>query len=364
MRYELRIQDPADPPRSSLFDAVVALVNDGEVVWLRMFFGFLTGSGLNALLGVPEIREVLLHSDVEVLVGLDAVTDRPGLERLRELAGKNPQFKPLVIKNTTGALIHPKMLAARYADGRAVAVVGSNNLSSGGLSGNVECYTIARFKPDEHLDFSDWDRFIQRWAPLITEIDVEAIEAAKQNTLRLKRVRKAATTSVRPDSGVVLSDGQVHETPVSGAEDLEEPLLVAQIPKAGGRWSQVHYSAEIIQAYFRASADADIFLRKFDSTSVEARKVVYSERNKNYKIELAAARMAGEYPASGRPVVVFRRESSAHRRHRYVFLMPGDEGHAEMAELARQAFDGRANQVPRAIVSRSRVITEWPECPL
>ena len=354
MRYELRIQDPADPPRSSLFDAVVALVNNGEVVWLRMFFGFLTGSGLNALLAVPKIREVLLHSDVEVLVGLDAVTDRPGLERLRELARKNPQFKPLVIKNTTGALIHPKMLAAKYADGRAVAVVGSNNLSSGGLSGNVECYTIAHFEPAEHLDFSDWDRFIQRWDPLITEIDDEAIEAAKQNVLRLKRVRKAATTSVRPDSGVVLSDGQVHETPVSGAEDLEEPFLVAQIPKAGGRWSQVHYSAEIIQVYFQASADADVLLRK----------VVYSERNKNYKIELAAARMAGEYPAGGRPVVVFRRESSAHRRHRYVFLMPGDEGHAEMAELAEQAFEGRANQVPRAIVSRSRVITAWPECPL
>ena len=179
MRYELRIQDPDDPPNNLLLDEVIALADAGEIVWLRMFFGFLTGSGMGALLRVPAVREVLLHSEVEVLVGIDSVTDRLGLERLLELATQNPQFKPRVIKHATGALIHPKMLVARYADGRAVAVVGSNNLSFGGLSKNVEGYTIARFEPGEHLDLSDWDGFIQRSGPLIREIDDEALETAK-----------------------------------------------------------------------------------------------------------------------------------------------------------------------------------------
>ena len=368
MQYELRIQDPADPPRSPLFDELVAITRDGNVSWLRMFFGFLTRSGVDALMGVAEVRDVLLNSEVEVLVGLDAVTDRPGLERLLELAGENPKFKPMVIKNTTGALIHPKMLVARYADGRTVAVVGSNNLSSNGLSGNVEGYSIARFQPKEHLDLSDWDDFIRRWDSAITEIDDEALEAAEQNARRLKRVRRAAIeTNSAPGSGVVVFDGQAREVPASGAEDLEEFFLVAQIPRAGGRWSQVHYSAEIIQNYFRVPAGTDVFLRRLDSVNVEERKIVYSKRNKNYKIELGAARdaeRASGYPAEGRPVVILRREGGKLPRHRYVLLMPGDEGHAEMADLAQEAFEGRANQVPRVIISRGRVMTAWPECPL
>ncbi len=365
MEYELRIQDPTNPPRSTLFDQVVALADGGEVVWLRMFFGFLTGSGVDMLLGVAAVRDVLLHSDVEVLVGLDAVTDRPGLERLIGLARQNPKFKALVIKNTTGALVHPKMLVARYADGRAVAVVGSNNLSSSGLTGNVEGYTIARFEPEERVNLSDWDEFILRWGPLITEIDDEALETAERNTRRLRRLRTAAKkTSTKPGIGMVVSDGQAHETPALGVEDLGEALLVAQIPRAGNRWSQVHYSAAIIQDYFEAQQGDQVLLRRFDTANVEEARVVYSVSNKNYKIELGAASEAGEYPADGRPVVLFRRESRSRQRHRYMLLMPGDVGHAEMTTLAKTAFEGPRNHRPRVIVPRNRVLAAWPECPL
>lgn len=348
-----------------MFDEVVALAEGGEVVWLRMFFGFLTGSGVDALLGVPVVEDILLRSEVEVLVGLDAVTDRLGLERLLELAGENPQFKPLVIKNTTGALVHPKMLVARYADGRAVAVVGSNNLSSGGLNGNVEGYTIARFEPGEDVDLSDWDAFIARWGPLIAEIDDEALETAEQNARRLRRLRTAAAETTRePGSPVVVSDGQAHETPALGVEDLGEALLVAQIPKARDRWSQVHYSAEIIQHYFEVQGGDHVFLRRFDGARVETRQVVYSNRNMNYKIELGAAREAGDYPAEGRPLVLFRRESRSRRRHLYMLLMPGDAGHAEMTALAETTFEGPANYMPRVIVPRNHILAAWPECPL
>ena len=63
---------------------------------------FLDGIRHGHSLGGPEVRDVLLHSEVEVLVGLDAVTDRLGLKRLLELAGDNPKFKPLVIMNLPG----------------------------------------------------------------------------------------------------------------------------------------------------------------------------------------------------------------------------------------------------------------------
>ena len=366
MQYELRIQDPTDPPRSVLFDELFALAEGGEVVGLRMFFGFLTGSGMDALLGVPAVKKILLHREVEVLVGLDAVTDRLGLERLLELAEENPRFKARVIKNTTGALVHPKMLVARYADGRGLAVVGSNNLSSGGLGGNVEGYAIARFDPGEDMDLSDWDAFIERWGALIAEIDNEALETAAQNARRLRRLRTAAaeTTSV-PGSHVVVSDGQVHETSALGVEDLGEVVLVAQIPRAGTRWPQVHYTAEIMRDYFEVEGGDHVFLRRFDGKNVEKRQVVYSrDSNKNHRIELGAAKEAGDYPADGRPVVLMRRESRSRRRHRYMLLMPGDVGHAEMTALAETTSKGPAHYVCRVIVPRSSVLAAWPECPL
>ncbi|MCQ3807800.1 MAG: phospholipase D family protein [Acidimicrobiia bacterium] len=363
MQYELRIQDPTNPPRNPLLAEVVEIANEGDVTWLRMFFGFLTGSGVDTLLKNTAVEKVLLHREVEVLVGLDAVTDRLGLERLLELARKNPKFKPRVIKNTTGALIHPKMLAAQYEDGRTVVVVGSNNLSRSGLEGNVEGYTIARFKSGEQVDLGDWDAFIQRWDPLIAAIDNEALKAADRNTKRLQSLGKAAKKKSKPDSRVVVSDGHAHETPVHLDEDLAELYLVAQIPKAGNRWSQVHYSADVIHKYFQVQAGDQVFLREFNSTIVEEPQVVYSSQsNMNYKIELGAARDA-KYPSEGRPVVVFRREANYSAQHLYVFLMPGDQGHTEMTKLAEAAFKGRGNQVCRVIVTRSSILQAWPACP-
>ena len=365
MQYELKVQDPT-VPHSLLFDEVVAIAKKGKVVRLRAFFGFLTGAGLNALLKDPDVASVLLGSEVEILVGLDAVTDRPGLQGLLTLARRNSSFKPQVIQNTTGFLVHPKMLVAEYDDGTAIAIVGSNNLTSPGLRGNVEGYTIASFEPEEDLDLSDWNKFIQRWDGLITEIDGDALKAADQNMITLGGVRAAATTRAQPhpNAPVVVSDGQVHESAVSGIQDPQEHVLVAQIPKAGNRWSQVHYSATIIQNYFQLAAGAHVFLREHNSSLVENPPVVFSAANKNFKIELGAARRAGAYPRMGRPVVVFRRESSRYGRHRYVFLMPGSSGHTQMTTLATTTFTGRANQVSRVIVPIGLVFGAWPNCPL
>lgn len=365
MQYELRIQDPADPPRSLLLDEVVAIAEAGDIVWLRAFFGFLTRSGLDALLAVQSVREILLQREVEFLVGIDSVTDRPGLERLMELASQNSHFRPRVIKNTTGALVHPKLLTARYADGCAVAVVGSNNLTLNGLSGNVEAYTIARFEPDEELDIADWNAFIEHWDPLISEIDDTALEIAEGNTRRLGGIQAGTRTArTSADPSVVISDGQVREAPRASGQDFDELLLVAQIPKAGDRWSQIHYSAKIVRDYFRANAGDAIYFREFGSATVEETRVVFSDSNSNFRIELAAARVAGAYPNKGRPVVLFRREGDRSQRFRYMLLMPGDDGHDEMADLAASAFDGPQNQVPRVIVPRSHVLNDWPDCPL
>ena len=374
MRYEIRVQDPTAPPRSVLFDVIVGIANVGVVEYARLFFGFLTGSGVDALLAVPEVGEMLRRADIDVLVGVDAVTDRPGLERLLALEGENPNFRPRAIKNTTAALIHPKMLFARYADGRSVAMVGSNNLSFGGLSGNVEGYAMGYFEPGEEPDLSDWDAFVVRWDRLISKIDEEVLASADRNAHRLERLRRAAREVASPaEADVVVSDGQAFETQQSEGE-LNEFMLISVVPRAGqgpkSRWSQVHLSADILRDFFAVEPDshAVVQLREVHGTHVEDRPIVYSAgSNQNVKVEVGAAREAARtvgYPAAeeGRPIVLFRREGTD--RYRYVLLMPGDPGHTEVAALATDEFVPRGTQLPRVISPRSHVLARWPDCPL
>lgn len=373
MRFEIRVQDPTAPPRSALFDVIVEIARGGEVVYARLFFGFLTGSGMDALMAVPEVAEMLRRAEVDVLVGVDAVTDRPGLERLLELDAENAGFRPRAIKNTTAALIHPKMLFARYADGRSVVMVGSNNLSFGGLTGNVEGYAMGYFDPGEEPDLVDWDAFLDRWDRLISEIDEEVLASADRNLSRLERLRRAAREVPTPaEAEVVVSDGQAYEAQPTDDTELDELMLVSLVPKAGqglkARWSQIHLSADIAREFFDAEPEEhpEIQLREVHSGEVEDRRIVYSAgSNKNVKIEVGAARTAARavgYPAEGRPLVLFRREGTS--RYRYLLLMPGDAGHAEMAQLAEDEFVPSHNQLPRVVTPRSHVLARWPDCPL
>lgn len=372
MRYEIRVQDPTVPPRSALFDVIVEIAQAGEIRYLRLFFGFLTGSGMAALLAVPEVADMLSTAEVDVLVGVDAVTDRPGLEALLRLQGENAGLRARAIKNTTSALIHPKMLFARYTDGRSVAMVGSNNLSFGGLTGNVEGYAMGYFDAGEEPDLADWDAFIGRWDRLISEIDDEVLASADRNVSRLERLRRAAREVPTPtDTEVVVSDGQAYETQPSD-DELDELMLVSMVPKAGqgprARWSQVHLSVDIAREFLDAEPEEhpEIQLRNAAGGAVEDRRIVYSAgSNKNVKIEVGAAREAARtvgYPAEGRPVVLFRREGAG--RFRYLLLMPGDPGHAEMTGLAEDEFVPSHNQLPRVVTPRSHVLARWPDCPL
>lgn len=351
-----------------MLDVIVEAARAGKIKRGRLFFGFLTGSGMDALMAVPEVEETFVAATLHVLVGLDAVTDRAGLYRLRDLAERNPELTVRVIKNTTGALVHPKMFVFEYDDGSGVAVVGSNNLSANGLSGNVEGYSIYRYGPDEAPDLTDWNDFLTRWTPLLSPIDDEAIERAKRNerrAARLKRAGRIRTAPGVPAPEVVIADGQVMEaTPSDG--DVNELMLAIQLP-ASDRWSQVQISKPISRDFFGfdpgVSEPPVLILREHNRPEPERqRKMLYLPKSDTVRFEVAAAKRAGDYPEAGRPIALLRRESADEPRYRYVFLMPGDAGHTDLEDLTNTEFEGRG--LPRVIVPRSRVMAAWPDCPL
>ena len=60
-------------------------------------------------------------------------------------------------------------------------IVGSGNLTPGGLRQNIEAFSVMRAAVGETLDVSSWDRFLSEHADDLRAIDESALERAAQN---------------------------------------------------------------------------------------------------------------------------------------------------------------------------------------
>ena len=107
MDYRLHLQDPTAGTATYLFEEVVAAAS--KATQGRALFAFASKDGVDALLQDPEVVGLLRRGTFELVVGVDAVTTRPALERMLEASRKYRSFRPLVFWNETGRLFHPKL---------------------------------------------------------------------------------------------------------------------------------------------------------------------------------------------------------------------------------------------------------------
>jgi len=145
-----------------------------------------------------------------------------------------------------------------------------------------------------------------------------------------------------------------------------EPVLVAQVPKAGGRWEQVHFNMDVGRRFFRVEEGEEktVKVERVDAAgevigSYPPRKLVLGP-NRNYRIEFDFDPTT-EYPTEGRPVLVI--VELGLRQFRYVALMPGAAGHEEMTRITEELQTvGRG--LPRVITTLDEVELRWAGCPL
>ena len=346
MDCEFHLQDPASPDTVYLLEAIIDASRDAGSI--SGIFAFASRQGVDSLIGDPEIQEFLNGSEMTLLVGIDAVTTRGTLVRLMEHEQRLEHLNVQVFRSPTSALFHPKVVLFDYPDGRRTLVVGSGNLTPGGLRQNIEAFSVMRAAPDEPFDITSWDRFMNEHANDMRAIDDDALHRAEQNEVwRRRRPR-----DVEPD----------FEPPVRTADRF----LVAQVPRAGDRWHQIHFNREVIEDFFRVQHGTAqrVFLVECrqDGTFAEQeiRPCVYSDANRNLRIEIASHR--GEiYPDAGSPIAVFRELQV--RSFAYMLLMPGDPGHNEMRMLTDE-LQSVGHGVPRTITDTANIRGFWPESPL
>lgn len=361
MDFEFHMQDPSDPETRYLYEAIIAAAADATT-W-RGMYAFASRGGVNQLVEDPVVQRFMERGGVvDLVVGIDAVTNVAALERMQELADRHPEFKPRVFWNPTSGLFHPKISHFGYSDGAGRLIVGSGNLTPGGLMHNFEGYSVVSSVAEEVLDLSSLDAFLERHARDIRPIDQQALDRAALNVIR------AVAGTTRPRLPPVPGGRRPSVSAIAprAAAAVLNQVLIAQIPAAGGRWAQVHFNGVVIARYFRLT---NLDVQRVYLTQVrqdgsrgdeEVRPCVFSTTNRNHKIEIGAARGL-VYPDAHRPLLIFRERQV--RVFDYMLLMPGQPGHAQVAALLTPLPSiGRGTH--RSITNLNDLAAVWPDCPL
>jgi hypothetical protein len=345
MKVDFHVQDPSNPETTYLYESILESV-EGAAHWVGMY-AFASRNGVDQLVSDSVVHDYLSGGGgLDLVVGLDAVTDRAALLRLEQAGAAYAGLQPKIFWNDSSALFHPKLSLFHYPDGAKRLIVGSGNLTPGGMQKNFEAFTVVTSAAGEHLDTTCFEEFLERHVENVRDIDDRAHERAARNRF----IRRARTA--RPSPALVADEA-------GGSA-----VLVADVPAAGDRWSQVHFNKDVIEAFFkvRRPRTERVYLRRLAERGLheEVRPVVYSKSNKNFKIEIAAAKHLA-YPPNGRPILVMVERAA--RAFDYMLLMPGDVGHAQMDRL----MDNRPSigKGLRRIRTDLRDLHQsWPGCPL
>jgi len=357
MKCELHLQDPTDGGSLYLFETLVAAMS--EAVSGKAMFAFASRNGVEELLLDPDVQGFLSTRNFSIVVGLDAITNRAALERLQVAQVMYGRLDVKVFRNPSEGLFHPKIAHFVYPNGTESLIVGSGNFTPGGLRENFEAYSVVRSARGERLDTSTWDRFLERHAVNLTSIDDSALERAAKNVYRGGGRKRR---DVEPD--VTTTE---EELPRPDAVETDR-ILVAMIPRAGGRWHQVHFNQDVVRSFFRVkpnSAERVFLQERLGSGEAKApeqpRPCVLSRINLNYKIELGA-RGGEAYPTGTLPPIAVFRERGL-RTFEYMMLMPKEPGYTQMHKLTEERPRvGRG--LARVVLRGSDLRAAWPACPL
>jgi hypothetical protein len=241
---ELRLQNAgadAGYLLEALLDACNGARRGGAV------FAWANASAVRAFLEDKSFARFVKHGEFDLIIGLDSITDEAALKALTARAAEWPKLSVRAFLHQESALFHPK-LAWFESDKMLTLIVGSGNLTMGGLRSNWEAFTVARLTGAEASEtvrqLRDW---LRTWSNVLVAItDARVIERARQNIGRERSFKRMPKTTFPKESATR-----------QGVE-----ILVAEIPKSDVRWSQANFDRDNYEHFFgaRVGTQRRIFL--------------------------------------------------------------------------------------------------------
>lgn len=189
---------------------------------------------------------------------------------------------------------------------------------------------------------------------------VKGLASAPAGTARTARVPKIDET----DSAASPS---VPPTVVRSARGDKRRVLAAGVPRE--RWRQVGFNAVVADDFFDVRVNGELISaeaidRQGQSKGTENRKLINPPANENHRIELPEPE-GRPRPATGTPIVLALELDR--RQVRYMYLLPGDRGYRTVArEIARRDSVGisRKPETKRVYMTLGELRRSWGGCPL
>jgi hypothetical protein len=349
---EFEFQDPLSGGRTFL-DAIAEAARDASGG--GGIFAFASVRGIAMLLDDPVVRPLTEDGKLDLFVGVDAITNPGALQSLVKREKKRSGLTARVVANDLPALFHPKICWFAHED-RLDLLVGSGNLTPGGLTSNVEAFTALHLEGASALSaeakIAAW---IERWQPFfLSADDPRSIERAEKNSGAERSLRKSMPAEP--------------ELPEEAAAPLaESSVLVAEISKNAPKRSQLDVGIEQFSGFFGGEIGKEkrILVQHVRANGgldqLEQPRALFPTKSHNYRFEVSAGKGI-EYPAEGRPIGLFARMSDA--IFRYCLLWPGDPGHAEADAFLTERAGAFVRKMRRETATPAELLLAWPESPL
>ncbi|HWH01667.1 MAG TPA: phospholipase D family protein [Pilimelia sp.] len=346
--FALRLQD-AGAHEATLLETLVTLA--GEATGGGAFFAWTNSSGARALLADKSFQRFIRNGRFRLVVGLDSITDEAAVATLAAFERALPHLSVHAFLHQERGLFHPKLAWFETAAGLAL-VVGSGNLTMGGLGGNWEAYAVVTLAGAEATAVRDQlEQWLTAWSECLLPVDdPRVVDRARQNTGSERSLR-------RPPQGG--RDGTEAARP-------ELAALVAEIPLQRGRPGQANVNKGNYEDFFGARVGSKrrivLYHVADDGTlgEVESRPSV-EVRSHNYRFELAAMKGVS-YSSDARLIGVFMR--LAEGSFLYTLLLPGDPHYPPVDGFLAARWRGPARQVRRVRTTVAELRAAWPDSPL
>ena len=335
----LLLQDPAIPDSEYLLERILEACE--EATNGCGAFAFASAGGVRLLIQDAVFQSFLSRGSFNLVVGFESFTDVPALDALLSSQNAHPQLQisAFIGDEHDDHIFHPKVCWFEAASG-GIFLVGSGNLTAGGLRGNCEAFTQQQLRPRELVSLQrNWSSWLQcHESHLLPLTDARVRACAQQN--RRSRTRRTRSVLGEDEQGNIV---------VGRTTSDASSVLVAEIPRSGDRWNQANFSLRIFKDFFGATPGKTqrIVLVHVGEDGVEGPTEVrpsVAVSSHNYRFELDAA-SGVRYPQQGRPIAVFVR--IGRRTFRYRLCMPGSASHREAGRILSQATGISASSVRR-----------------
>jgi HKD family nuclease len=358
----LYIQDSSFSQSYSLHEALIRSCSNSVSGYGA--YAFASASGVELLFTDSEFESLLDRGTYSVIIGIDEITNTSCIEKLNELKEKHSSLNvKAFLHNQRGSLFHPKISYFRNLSGDGALIVGSGNLTIGGLRANREAFSAITLSKEE-LDKIDsyWQSWLTESNHLLKDTgDPDVLRKVEENRLKSARNNNPPTATIIGEDVQGEPDSESSdEQPVGEGWEFyrHNNVLLAEIPKSGDRWKQANFDVTTFKDFFGATPGDNsqrILLRNinYDMSlgGIEVRPSV-SVKSQNYRFELDAA-TGLPYPAVGKPIGVFIQLTT--RMFLYHLFMPGENNHAELADWMSSHWHGRADRMKRLTTTVSEL---------